>query len=97
MSTIWQSIFEKPEMRSAFERIQKYEETAGISGHAVALRWVLHHSILSKEYGDAMVIGARTVEQLKSTMAICEAGPLPKDIVGTINDIWGEIQRATPA
>lgn len=41
----------------------------------IALRWISHHSLMKREYGDAVIIGASSVkhiEQVSSTSCICE-------------------------
>jgi len=45
----------------------------------VALRWISHHSLLSREKGDAILIGASSVEHLESNLVDLEKGHLPQD------------------
>jgi aflatoxin B1 aldehyde reductase len=68
----------------------------GLTGHAASLRWAIHHSALSGEHGDAVVIGASKVEQLKENLEICDAGPLPEEIVETINGVWPSVKEKAP-
>jgi aflatoxin B1 aldehyde reductase len=68
----------------------------GITGHAASLRWVVHHSALSGEYGDAVIIGASKVEQLRENLEIYEAGPLPDEIVQTIEGVWPSVKEIAP-
>lgn len=82
-----------------FEASQKIQDVAkkhGISGHGATLRWALHHSALSGEHGDAIIIGARTVAQLKDNLEICDAGPLPEELVKTIDDAWPSVREHAP-
>jgi aflatoxin B1 aldehyde reductase len=82
-----------------FEASQKIQDAAkkyGLSGHAVALRWSIHHSALSGDHGDAVIIGASSVSQLKESLEICDAGPLPEEVVQTIDGIWPEVRDVAP-
>ena len=38
-----------------------------------------HHSMLSKEKGDAILVGASSVGHLESNLQDLEKGPLPQD------------------
>lgn len=68
----------------------------GLTGHAASLRWAIHHSALSGDHGDAIIIGARTVAQLKDNLEICDAGPLPEEVVKTIEEIWPSVKDQAP-
>jgi aflatoxin B1 aldehyde reductase len=63
----------------------------GISGHAASLRWTAHHSALSAERGDGIIIGASSIKQLKENLTIFEQGPLPQEVVDAINSVSTEI------
>ncbi|KAL9003239.1 MAG: hypothetical protein Q9188_003879 [Gyalolechia gomerana] len=52
----------------------------GLDGHEVALRWTVYHSLLRAKYGDAVILGASSVEQLEENLAAVEAGPLEDDL-----------------
>jgi aflatoxin B1 aldehyde reductase len=62
-------------------RIQDAAHEAGLAAHAVALRWVFYHSKLSRNEGDAVVVGADSVEQLRQNLDIIEEGPLLSNLV----------------
>jgi len=68
----------------------------GLTGHAASLRWAIHHSALSGEQGDGVIIGASKVEQLKENLEICDAGPLPEEVVETINGVWPSVKENAP-
>jgi aflatoxin B1 aldehyde reductase len=82
-----------------FEASQKIQDAAkehGLSGHATALRWCLHHSALSGEQGDAVIVGASSIDQLKENLEICDAGPLPEELVKTIDGVWPSVKDVAP-
>jgi len=53
-----------------------------------ALRWVNHHSVMKKEYGDAIIIGASSVKHLEENLADLEKGPLPHDVLHAVDQAW---------
>jgi len=68
----------------------------GLTGHAVALRWVLHHSILDGKLGDAMIIGASSLAQLEENLETCKAGPLPAHLVQMVDEMGEKIRESAP-
>jgi len=53
-----------------------------------ALRWLIHHSMLSAAAGDALILGASRISHLTENIAACDAGPLPSEIVRTFDQGW---------
>jgi aflatoxin B1 aldehyde reductase len=86
----------KPSISEATEKALAAAARHGISGHAAALRWTAHHGALRKELGDAIVIGASSVEQLNSNIDAIEDGPLPDDVADALGAIFAEIGEALP-
>eukprot|EP00405_Crypthecodinium_cohnii_P017775 CAMPEP_0206455224 /NCGR_PEP_ID=MMETSP0324_2-20121206/21622_1 /ASSEMBLY_ACC=CAM_ASM_000836 /TAXON_ID=2866 /ORGANISM="Crypthecodinium cohnii, Strain Seligo" /LENGTH=417 /DNA_ID=CAMNT_0053925881 /DNA_START=99 /DNA_END=1352 /DNA_ORIENTATION=+ len=63
-------------------RVEETEVQAkkqGLTMVDVALRWLLHHSYLSK--GDGVILGFSKPEQLSANLAAWQGGPLPQKIV----------------
>ena len=77
-------------------KVRKEAEEAGVNGHHAAVRWVIHHSALKRELGDAMIIGSSTFEQHEGNLAACDAGPLPSKLVSTIDGIWEDVKHVSP-
>ncbi|KAL7943303.1 NADP-dependent oxidoreductase domain-containing protein [Trichoderma barbatum] len=63
----------------------------GISGHATALRWTLHHSVLNAKYGDSIITSPSSIDQLNSNLDTVEQGPLPEDVVKAVNEIYDAV------
>lgn len=78
------------------QKIRDVAKKHGITGHAASLRWCIHHSALSNEHGDAVVIGASKVDQLRENLEICDAGPLPEEVVQTIEGVWPSVKEVAP-
>jgi aflatoxin B1 aldehyde reductase len=89
------SNYHKDALFDAAKKVHDAAEKAGISGHAIALRWMLHHSALNG--GDAMIIGASSLQQLEGNLEICKAGPLPAELLKVVEDVWGPAKDFAPS
>ncbi|KAJ7099960.1 NADP-dependent oxidoreductase domain-containing protein [Mycena belliarum] len=68
----------------------------GIPESEAALRWLAHHSVLKKEFGDAVIVGAGSAHHLEDNLVALEKGPLPDDVVKALDEGWGHT-RALPS
>lgn len=64
----------------------------GVDGAELAYRWVAYHSALSRVRGDALVIGASSLEQLDETLNGIRKGPLSDKAWAAIHNIWEDIK-----
>ena len=92
----YSSLYLKEELLAAARRVRDEAQKHGITGHAAALRWVLHHSALSAKDGDAMIIGASSLRHLEENLEICKAGPLPDEVVKVIEEVWQSAKPFAP-
>mmetsp|Transcript_119911 Transcript_119911/g.311153 ORF Transcript_119911/g.311153 Transcript_119911/m.311153 type:complete len:454 (-) Transcript_119911:4-1365(-) len=58
----------------------------------VALRWLIHHSLLTK--GDGIILGVSRKEHLVANLAAWQGGPLPETLVDACERAW---EAARPA
>jgi aflatoxin B1 aldehyde reductase len=58
----------------------------------VALYWVNHHSLMKKEYRDAIITSASNVGQLEENLKNLEKGPLPEELLMAIDKAWSKVQ-----
>lgn len=65
----------------ALDVIRQAAKEHGLTVKECALRWLSHHSVLKKSLGDAVVVGASSVEQLEEDLVDLEKGPLPEKVV----------------
>lgn len=91
MGKLYSSWYEKPELEEAFQRAKAAGEGHGISGHAAALRWTVYHSAIDYTLGDAVIIGASTLEQLTQNLDIIEDGPLPQGVADAMGAVYGYV------
>lgn len=89
-------LFYKPSYMKMLAEFGALSEKSGISRAGLAYRWVRHHSILKKETGDEMIIGASTSDQLAETMKELEGGPLEPWIVQRMEELWEMIKHEAP-
>lgn len=77
---------------AALEAWQVVARDEGVTGAELAFRWVVHHSVLDGERGDAVIVGARGVDQLRSTLAAVAKGPLSEGAAKRIGEIWDGVR-----
>ena len=63
-------------------------DAAGVPMAAAALRWVMHHSVLSAAHGDGLILGASSFAHLEANLAACGDGPLPPPLVAAFDEAW---------
>jgi aflatoxin B1 aldehyde reductase len=64
----------------------------GLTEAECALRWMTHHSFLSKEQGDAIIIGASSAKQLEQNLVDMEKDRLPDDILQAFDEGWAKVK-----
>jgi aflatoxin B1 aldehyde reductase len=64
----------------------------GLSEAECALRWITNHSLLKREFGDAIIIGASSASQLEENLVNLEKGPLPDDVVKALDEGWDAVR-----
>lgn len=66
-----------------------------------ALRWIIHHSKLntdrSKGGNDGIIVGVSSVKQLEGNIKDLEKGPLPDEVVETLDKAWEVVGGSCPA
>lgn len=77
--------------KSYFEAVKIIKEAAkqhGITCVEATYRWMLYHSMLNSERGDAIIIGASKLEHLIQNMESAKAGPLTEDMIQAYHMAW---------
>ncbi|KAJ5632860.1 Aldo/keto reductase [Penicillium lividum] len=72
----------------ALELLRSLGEKYDLTEAECGLRWMMHHSALKKELGDAVLIGASSPAQLEKNLLDFEKGPLPEEIVQALDKGW---------
>ena len=68
----------------ALSMIEAVAEKHGLTIAEIALRWVSHHSLMKREYGDAVLIGASSVAHIEQNLVDLEKGPLRECVAGFV-------------
>lgn len=97
MGKFFRNLYDKEDLTTAVAHVCDVASKHGLDGHAVALRWVLHHSHLRADKGDGMIITASSPEQLDKTLTACEAGPLPEEVAQVVDSVWETAKLTAPA
>ncbi len=61
-----------------------------------AYRWLIHHSLLKKEHGDAIILGASSTHQLHSNLKAADEGALPAELVEAFKTAWQITKSDSP-
>lgn len=77
-----------PKFLEALAKWNAIAYSEGVSGAELAYRWIAYHSALDRDYGDALIIGTSSPEQLEDTLNGIEKGPLSDTACAGIYEIW---------
>lgn len=79
----------KEEYFTALERLREEAGKEGLSEAECALRWLNHHSVLKREKGDKIIIGASSVRHIEENLSILEdERELPQGVVKVLEEGW---------
>lgn len=69
-------------------------DAAGVTPTEVSLRWIVHHSALGE--GDAIILGASSVNQLRGNVQFCKQGPLDKRLLEAYEELSQGVEKDPP-
>jgi len=72
----------------ALASIEAVAKVHNLTMAEIALRWVSHHGLMRREYGDAILIGASSTKHIEQNMIDLEKGPLPEAIIKALDEAW---------
>lgn len=86
---------------NALDRVQETLNKAYGPEHTVtlaeaALRWIVHHSQLSGEQHDAVILGASSLSHCRDNLLACKRGPLDPLVVAAYEEAWEGIKGSCP-
>lgn len=85
----------KQQYFDAIDIIRKACEEAKVQMAEAAIRWTLHHSVLSGKHFDGIIFGASSIEHCISNLAACAKGPLSTDVVLAYDQAWAVCRSAS--
>lgn len=81
---------EKDSMMKALQTWNDIADAEGVEKGELAYRWITYNSQLKPEYGDKLITGARSVQQLDHMMEWVAKGPLSPETAAKIDAMWAE-------
>lgn len=72
----------------ALDVVRPVARRLGMTTAEAAVRWASHHSLMRREHGDAVIIGASSAAQLEENLTNFEKGPLPEEMVQAFDEGW---------
>jgi aflatoxin B1 aldehyde reductase len=72
----------------ALDIIRAAAEKYGLSTAEVSLRWMVHHSLMKRENGDKVIVGASSVKHLEENLVDLEKEVLPEEVVEALEKAW---------
>jgi len=82
---MYQARYFKDNYFQAIEIIRPVAEKYSVTLLEIALRWMIHHSLLDYASGDGVIIGCSSLAQLESNLNDFEKGPLPDEVVNALD------------
>jgi len=96
VGAMYQKMYNRPKLLAALSDWSDISEKSGITKAGLAYRWMVHHSKLSSEFGDAIIVGASRPAQLDDTLSLLRMDPLDGEIVDRINTVWETVKDQAP-
>ena len=89
MGQMYRERYIKDDTLRALQIIEPVAAKHGLTMIEIALRWLVHHSILRIVGGnDGIIIGVSSKEQISSNLDNLEKGPLPYEVTQALDDAW---------
>ena len=73
---------------AAMEKFSAACDASGISPGDAAIRWMVHHSAMSTEQGDGIILGASKPEHLSQNLDAVKGTSLPDAVVSALDEGW---------
>lgn len=82
---------------NGIDEVKAVADKHGLTLAEVALRWLVWHSKLTKETGDAVVLGASKLRHLEQNLLDVEKAQLPEEVLDVVNGAYSKVQAVAPA
>ncbi|KAI9802711.1 MAG: hypothetical protein M1825_002733 [Sarcosagium campestre] len=89
MGSMYRARYFKDSTFDALRVVEPVVQKHNLTLLETAFRWLVHHSALEiKDGNDGIIIGVSSLDQLKGNLADLEKGPLPEEVVKTLDEAW---------
>jgi aflatoxin B1 aldehyde reductase len=88
---IYRGRYWKEDLFHGLDLIKQATDLAGVPMLSAALRWCLHHSTLRPNFGDGIIFGASSSNQVEQNLLACAGGKLPENVLKSFDEaaqIW---------
>ena len=92
LGKVVQKLFSAEDLHSAMRTFDVETKFHNLTPMEVAVRWIAHHSALREE--DGIILGASNNEQICETVAMIKKGPLSKEVLKTVDNVWNAVERS---
>lgn len=80
----------------ALDILRPVAKKHGLTEVACALRWMTHHSLLKREFGDGIIIGASNIKQISENMELLDdPEPLPREVLDALDAGWAKVKSVS--
>jgi len=93
---LYRGLFFKDSHFEALEKLKQKAKEHNITVPEIAIRWAVHHSVLSRAHGDGIILGGKTFQRFKDALDFSEKPALPADVLQAIDGVW-DIVKSDPA
>jgi aflatoxin B1 aldehyde reductase len=90
VGNVMQKMFSGDELTVAMKKFDAAVQQKGLTSPEVAIRWLMHHSVLNDE--DGVILGASRIEQVHDTVALTKKGPLDDDVLALAEEFWQDVK-----
>ncbi|EIN03687.1 Aldo/keto reductase [Punctularia strigosozonata HHB-11173 SS5] len=92
LGQMWRGRYWKDPFFKAVQIIKEVSDKHGLTLSEVALRWMSHHSLLRREHGDSVLVGASSLKYIEQNLVDLEKGPLPEEVVKALDEAWATVK-----
>ena len=96
VDALYLSTYRQPSYLKALVEWNRIAIDAGIPKNDLACRWIMWHSPLDAEKGDAFILGASRLEQVERSLVAAKAGRLDSAVVQRIDALWESVKGDAP-
>ena len=88
----YQDRYWKADYFASLDRFVAACEAADLTPTEAALRWLVHHSRMSGDHDDAIILGASRIDHLEQNLAAARGGELPKAVTDALDQGWDNVK-----
>jgi aryl-alcohol dehydrogenase-like predicted oxidoreductase len=90
----WNDRYNKPEIINGLIKLYEKCQEQETSVQGASLRWLVYHSKLGAN--DAVILGARTIDQVDDSATEIKRGPLDEGVVQLFEEVWQSVKDVAP-